>query len=124
MRIDTRTPDAAALTELGRRIRAVRLARNISQEQLADESGIGRVTLQRIERGSTGSSLRSLIRILRVLGLSEGLDQLLPEPRPSPLRQLEAEGKGRQRAGSKRSGGADPGASRGWAWGDEEGESR
>ncbi len=124
MRIDPRSPDAAVLAEIGERIREVRLGRNISQEQLAEEAGIGRVTLQRIEHGSTGTSVRSLIRILRALDLSEGLDLLVPERRPSPLQQIAAEGRRRQRAGSQRSADRDEDAGGGWVWGDEEDEPR
>lgn len=122
MRIDARSPDNTVFSELGERIRANRLARNISQEQLADEAGIGRVTLQRIENGSTGTSLRSLIRILRALDLSESLDGLVPEPRPSPIQQVDDAGKTRRRASTKRSA-ADERSTGGWAWGDETGGS-
>lgn len=118
MRITTHTPDAAVLQELGARLRAVRLNRNLSQAQLAEEAGIGRVTLQRLEEGKGGASLPSMIRVLRALDLSESLDQLVPPPRPSPLEELKRREQPRLRAGSPR---GQSHRDEGWQWGDEEG---
>lgn len=117
MRITTHTPDDAVLEELGTRLRAVRLHRNLSQERLAEEAGIGRVTLQRLEEGKVSASMPSLIRVLRALDLSEGLDLLIPPPRPSPVEEAERGRRPRRRAGSSR-----PTERRdeGWRWGDEE----
>jgi transcriptional regulator with XRE-family HTH domain len=117
MRITTHTPDDAVLEELGARLRAVRLHRNLSQERLAAEAGIGRVTLQRLEDGKVKASLSSLIKVLRALDLSESLDQLVPAPRPSPVEEAERRRQPRRRAGSSR-----PKAHRDedWRWGDEE----
>lgn len=118
MQISTHTPDDAVLQELGARLRAARLSRNLSQAQLAEEAGIGRVTLQRLEEGKGSASLSSLIRVLRALDLSEGWNQLVPPPRPSPLAELEDRGRPRRRAGSSRK---QSRRGEGWRWGDEEG---
>lgn len=117
MRITTQTPDDAVLEELGTRLRAVRLHRNLSQERLAEEAGIGRVTLQRLEDGKVNTSMPSLIRVLRALDLSESLDQLIPPPRPSPVEEAERRRQPRRRAGSSRS---KERRDEGWRWGDEE----
>lgn len=116
MRITARTPDDAVLQELGARLRAVRLRRNQSQEKLAEEAGIGRVTLQRLEEGKVNASLPILIRLLRALDLSEGLEQLVPAAAPSPLEEMERRGMPRRRAGSPRR--KEP-RDQGWRWGDE-----
>jgi transcriptional regulator with XRE-family HTH domain len=118
MRITTQTPDDAVMQELGARLRGARLSRNLSQAQLAQDAGIGRVTLQRLEEGKVNASLPSLIRVLRALDMSEGLDQLLPAPRPTPLEELERRGRPRRRAGSSRKQSPREG---GWQWGDEGG---
>lgn len=119
MRISTQNTDEAVLEELGSRLRQIRLGRNLSQTRLAEEAGVGRVTLQRIEEGSTGASLPSLIRILRALNLSEGFDLLVPEPGPSPIDELKRRGRERRRAGAPRAAeGTEPSPSR-WRWGDE-----
>lgn len=107
------------LEELGARLREARLARNLSQEHLAEEAGVGRVTLQRIETGRP-ASLVNLIRVLRALDLLAGLDALLPAATPSPIDELRRQGR-RRRAGSPRTlDEGHEGAPR-WRWGDEEG---
>lgn len=117
MDISTETTDAAVLRELGARLRRTRLERNVSQIDLAEEAGVGRVTLQRLEEGRS-TSLVNLIRILRALDLSQGLDRLVPQPSPSPIDELRREGRRRQRASSPRDRGpAEPPAP--WKWGDE-----
>ena len=110
--------DRAVLEELGQRLRAVRLERNLSQAEVAEQAGIGRVTLQRMEAGES-PSLINLVRVLRALDLLEGLESLLPTPGPSPIDELERRGRRRQRARSSRSHEAEP-FRRGWHWGDEE----
>jgi transcriptional regulator with XRE-family HTH domain len=117
MELSKHTPDDAVLQEVGRRLRAARLSRNVSQTRLAEEAGIGRVTLQRLEEGTVNVSLSSLIRVLRALDLSEGLDQLIPPPAPSPQEEVRRRGRPRQRAGSSR---LQKPRGEGWRWGDEE----
>jgi transcriptional regulator with XRE-family HTH domain len=111
--------DEAVVAALGERLRAERLRRNLSQQQLAEQAGVGRMTVQRLEEGRSGS-LTSLVRILRALGGLEGLERLLPPSGPSPLEQVGRQGRPRRRARgparaqpTKRS----PGP---WRWGDEE----
>jgi transcriptional regulator with XRE-family HTH domain len=109
------------LEELGGRLARARLERNLSQARLAEEAGVGRVTLQRIEAGE-GASLVNVVRILRALDLFEGLDGLVPEPAPSPIDELKRQGRRRQRAGSPRASGRDERRTREWRWGDEKTE--
>ncbi|HEX8752892.1 MAG TPA: helix-turn-helix transcriptional regulator [Solirubrobacterales bacterium] len=115
--------DQAVLEELGSRLRAARLARNLSQAELAGEAGVGRVTLQRVEDGRS-ASMTNLVRILRALDLLEGLDRLLPPPVPSPVEQLRHRGRQRMRARSSRGPSAadEPKqdlTAKPWQWGDE-----
>jgi transcriptional regulator with XRE-family HTH domain len=119
MHISTQLTDSAVLEELGARLRATRLERNLSQAELAEAAGIGRVTLQRLEEGSTGASLPSLIRVLRALDLSDNLDGLVPEPTPSPVEELRRRGSQRKRASSPRSPARDDDSQPPWRWGDE-----
>ncbi len=116
MPISEQDGDEAILAELGGRLRALRLRRNVSQQELADEASVGRMTVQRLEQGGS-ASLTSVIRLLRALGATEGLEQLIPAPAPTPIDALEREGRQRQRARSTRAGRVE---SRGaWRWGDE-----
>jgi transcriptional regulator with XRE-family HTH domain len=118
MKISNENTDTAVLRELGSRLRRARLERNLSQSQLAEEAGVGRVTVQRIEEGES-ASMTKLIRVLRTLGLLEDLDQLVPEPRPSPIEQLRRQGRQRQRARAPRAASEDAEAPSPWRWGDE-----
>jgi transcriptional regulator with XRE-family HTH domain len=46
-----------------------RKLRGLTQAQLADRAGVSRDTLSRLENGTGGVSLETLVRILRALGL-------------------------------------------------------
>lgn len=89
--------DQAILEEIGHRLARRRLAINLTQSDLADRAGISKRTVERIEAGES-AQLSSWIRLLRVLGLIDGLEALVPEPAPSPMAQLRLRGKERQRA--------------------------
>ncbi len=102
MLISGQLTDEAVLEELGRRIARARLERNVGQADLAAEAGVGVATLKRLEAGHSVAST-SLIRVLRALGLLEGLERLVPEPLPSPIEQLALRGRRRKRAGRPRS---------------------
>ena len=105
--------DEALLQEIGRRIARQRLERNLSQAQLAEQAGISKRTLERLEAGAAATQLSLFLRVLRQLDLLERLDLLLPEPQPSPLALLELQKAGRKRASRRRI--AKPAGS--WAWG-------
>lgn len=93
--------DETILEEIGYRLGRQRLALNLTQSELADQAGVSKSTVERIERGES-AQLSSWIRILRALGFVEGLNQLIPEPQPSPMAQLKLRGKERQRARKKK----------------------
>lgn len=84
MRIDDLANDRAITGELGRRIAAARLARDIPQRDLARRAGISTRALSSLEGGAP-SSLRTLIHVLRALGMAGNLDLLVPEQPFSPL---------------------------------------
>jgi transcriptional regulator with XRE-family HTH domain len=105
--------DEALLRELGHRIAQQRLDRNLSQAQLAEQAGISKRTLERLEAGAAATQLSLFLRVLRQLDLLERLDLLIPEPQPSPLALLELQKAGRKRASRRRI--AKPAGS--WAWG-------
>ncbi|MGA8746569.1 MAG: helix-turn-helix transcriptional regulator [Solirubrobacterales bacterium] len=97
MRIESENSDAAVLRELGSRLSRTRLERNLSQEQLANEAGVAKSTVERIEAGRE-VKLTSFVRALRALGQLEDLDRLIPEPLPSPIERIRLQGRRRQRA--------------------------
>jgi transcriptional regulator with XRE-family HTH domain len=122
MRIDSNLTDAAVLSELGTRVAHMRLEQGLQQTELADLAGIGVATLQRLETGKE-VRLTNFVRVLRALGLLDGLDAVIREPGPSPIELLKLRGRQRQRARSGRaSNEARPSPpSRSWRWGDERG---
>jgi putative transcriptional regulator len=115
MRITNEVTDDAALAELGSRLARWRLDRNLTQQQLADEAGVSRITVARVEGGQS-MTLSALIRVLRALELLENMEALVPQPLPSPIQQLERESGRRQRAAGARAANEDdePGP---WRWG-------
>ena len=108
--------DEATLQELGQRIARYRLNRNLTQSALAEEAGISMRTLHRIEHGGS-THISNMIRILRVLGLLENLEALIPDPAISPIQQVKMQGKKRRRASSRPE---EPEQKTPWSWGDEE----
>jgi transcriptional regulator with XRE-family HTH domain len=97
MRIEAENSDGTVLRELGSRLSRTRLERNLSQEQLANEAGVAKSTVERIEAGRE-VKLTSFVRVLRALGQLEDLDRLIPEPLPSPIERIRMQGRRRQRA--------------------------
>ena len=57
------------------RLRTLRRLRAMSQEELAEESGVGRATISRIERGETGAHGRTLRKL--AAALSVGVEELV-----------------------------------------------
>jgi len=94
----------------------MRLNRNLKQDELASEAGVGRATLQRLEDGEA-VTVPTLVRVLRALGQLERLDQVLPEEPDSPIEELERSGRTRRRAATRREPERQPGP---WRWGDDD----
>jgi len=112
MKISNLLADDAILAEIGARIARRRLDLQLTQAAVAEQAGVAKRTLERLEAGHS-MQMSNLIRILRVLEGLPGLECMLPEPGPSPMDLLKRRGKPRQRAsGGHRS--DQPGAS--WTW--------
>ncbi len=122
MRLDEIISDDGVVAELGRRVATHRAARDLTQSEFADEAGVGRSTVQRLERGDS-IQLLSLVKILRALGRLDALDAVLAPDVRSPLVELERERSRRQRVRHRRERG--PGTTAAgesaWTWGDEAG---
>lgn len=117
MKIDSSLTDGRVLTLLGERLLAVRLGHNLTQAELAEQAGVSKRTVERLESGAVASQLSSFVRVCRVLGLLERFEVLLPQPAPSPMAQLRRQGKARQRATSDKTA---PDSATPWAWGKDE----
>ena len=117
MRISKQASDEAILRELGSRLAAVRLGRNLTQAALAEEAGVSKRTVERLESGEVAARLSGFVRVCRALDLLDRLDVLVPVPTASPLEQLQLAGRRRKRASGSR---VQPAPAKGkWTWGDE-----
>jgi len=116
MKIEKRATDESVLTELGSRFARIRLERNLTQAQLAEQAGISKRTIERLETGAAATQLSGFVRVCRALNVLERLDALIPEPVPSPVELLKLRGRQRQRASTSKP--VKPAAKK-WQWGDK-----
>jgi len=99
---------------LCKNLEKIRLSRNITQAQLADEAGVVLRTIGRLEKGA-GVSFDTFIRVLIALRIQHNLEALLPDPSVRPVERLDSGGTERKRASSSK-----PSIdSKAWSWGDE-----
>lgn len=117
MRISRDLSDEAILGELGSRLAAARLARNLTQAALADEASVSKRTVERLESGEVAARLSGLVRVCRALDLVDRFDALVPSPTVSPVEQLKLAGRRRKRASGRRVPAKK--RTRKWTWGDE-----
>jgi transcriptional regulator with XRE-family HTH domain len=113
MKISSLLNDDSILVELGARLASIRIQRNFTQAELAEQAGVSKRTVERLEAGAVASQLSSFIRVCRVLGLVESLDNCIPSPSESPMALLKLAGKRRKRASGKRLAQTKPGK---WTW--------
>lgn len=116
MKITKQATDEAVLSELGGRLARVRLEQNLTQAQLAEQAGVSKRTVERLESGGVATQLSGFIRVCRVLDVIERFDALVPEPVPSPVEQLKLGGRKRRRASATKTVKL---SSKKWQWGDE-----
>ncbi|NTV98427.1 MAG: helix-turn-helix transcriptional regulator [Chlorobiaceae bacterium] len=114
MKIEGLLTDKAILAELGGRLAQRRLELQLTQEMLAEQAGVSKRTVERLESGAT-TQLSTMIRILRVLELLDRLESLVPGTGPRPMDLLKLKGKTRKRTGGRRK----PTDEEPWTWGDE-----
>lgn len=100
MKISSQAVDATILRELGERLTRVRLERNLTQAALAEQAGVSKRTVERMEAGGP-TQLVNLVRVCRALDLLERFEAMIPEPVVSPVALLKQQGKQRQRATAK-----------------------
>ena len=71
-------------TVLGERIRRLRLNRNLDQRTTAEKAGISEKALRNLE-GGRGSTVETLLRVLKALDCLQGIEMLVPEIGVNPL---------------------------------------
>lgn len=80
--------DAQLGKRIGKKLKAVRLKRNITQLSLAEASSISLSSVKKIENGEIGA-FDTLLRILRTLGMLESISTLFEEEQLSPSEYYE-----------------------------------
>ena len=80
--------DEVILRKIGERLKAARLKQNITQQRLAEDSGVSLSSVKKIENGEI-RSFESLLRVLRTLGKLEVLQPLVEEEQLSPSEYYE-----------------------------------
>ncbi len=114
MKITSQLTDDAVLRELGSRLASARLARNLTQAALAEQSGVAKRTVERLESGAVATQLSGFLRVCRALGLLEQFDALISASSVNPMMQLKLQGRTRKRAAGQRVKAAE---AKPWIWG-------
>lgn len=94
--------DKGIASEIGSRVKSLRLRRNFTQQQLSEAVMLSLNTIKSLESGR--GKLSSLVAVLRELGALDALDGFIPEIQISPLQLARRQGKKRQRASGTRKG--------------------
>ncbi len=74
-------------SSLGGQLQRLRLAKNLDQRTTAEKAGISERALRNLEAGR-GSTVESLLRVLKALDSLEGIEMLVPQPSVNPLALL------------------------------------
>ncbi|MBO6764737.1 helix-turn-helix domain-containing protein [Maricaulis sp.] len=106
-------PISSLLGQLGLRMEAYRISRQLKQEELADRAGISARTLRRLEADGNGT-LDTFARLLRALDLDHRLLDIIPDATVSPLDTRSTAQAPRQRVRHRAEEPDTP-----WTWGDE-----
>ena len=72
---------------LGEQMQSLRITKNLDQRTTAEKAGISEKTLRNLEAGR-GSSVESLLRVLKALDSLEGIEMLAPKPSVNPIALL------------------------------------
>ena len=87
---------------LGSHLRALRIRRNLTQRALAERANVALGAVRNAESGR-GATIRTLVRILKVLERADWIEALAPQVSVSPLQVLTSRSRRpRQRASAAR----------------------
>ncbi|MCD7938605.1 MAG: helix-turn-helix domain-containing protein [Bacteroides intestinalis] len=71
---------------LAQRVKEYRLAARLSQKEMAEKSGVSKATISHFEQSvNQNMTLNNFILLLRVLGMENRIEELLPELPMSPM---------------------------------------
>jgi len=72
---------------LGEQMQRLRISRNLDQRTTAERAGLSEKALRNLEAGR-GSTVESLLRVLKALESLDGIEMLAPKPGVNPLALL------------------------------------
>lgn len=78
---------------IGEQVRDARIAADLDQRRLAELANVSLAAVSNLERGK-GSSLKTLVAVIRALGRTDWLESLAPPVTVSPLQMLRAKQRG------------------------------
>lgn len=104
--------NAFILKELGQRIKDIRIGQSMTQKEFSVIAGVSFSTITRIENGE-GTSMDNLMKVMRVLGLLQNFDLLIPEQELMPDEIFQNKSKRKRVSKAKSTDKSD------WIWGDE-----
>ena len=84
---------------IGGQIRALRIRKNLMQEELSARAGVSKSALFSLENGK-GSTVRTLVMVLNALGETAWMENLAPDVSVSPVQMMNL-GKPRRRVRQK-----------------------
>ena len=78
--------DEEIVTEICRKVKALRRSCCVSQQEFAERSGVSIASVKRIEAGTIADlNICTLIRIMRACGVLDGFADLVPDVPESPF---------------------------------------
>lgn len=75
------------IRELGQKIKTYRIMKEMSQQDLEDESGVSKRSISRLEQGEM-VQVDNLFKIIIALGLGENIELLVPDQTKRPSYHL------------------------------------
>lgn len=89
--------DPEVVKEIGKKLKQMRLKKNVTQDELAKLSGLNRATISQLENGRA-ATLLTLVQVLRALNKLDLLNIFSEESEISPLQAAKLKRQTRQRA--------------------------
>ena len=90
---------ARIIVLLGQRYKDTRIALQITQKEVSEQTGISMSTIRRFENGTTFNlTLANFISLLKVIGFADNLEDLIPEVLQDPNVLFKQQEKKRMRA--------------------------
>lgn len=106
-----RKDDREYLYDLGTKIKLYRIMKELSQQDLADKTGVSKRTISRLEQGGSVQT-DSLFKILIALDLGDNIEMLVPDQTQRPSYYLKPSENRPKRVGRRRE-------KKEFKWGDE-----